>query len=135
MEKLCRILLSGICFLMLTACSVWKTDQAKIRDIEFTVLNKEEIPEEFLAQIEEKKSEPIKLSYGDKGYLYVARGYGTKEHTGYSVEVSDCYETEDTVCVKTSLLGPDREEEILKKKTYPFVVIKMEYTDKQVIYD
>ena len=40
--------------LTLTACSISKTDEKKIRDIEFTVLDKEDIPEEFTLRIEEE---------------------------------------------------------------------------------
>ena len=90
--------------LTLTACSISKTDEKKIRDIE-------------------------------KGYLYIARGYGVKKTSGYSVNVSRCYETEQRVHINTSLLGPGKEEKILKKKTYPYVVVKMEYTDKPIEFD
>ena len=121
--------------LTLTACSISKTDEKKIRDIEFTVLDKEDIPEEFTLRIEEAKEEPVKLSYADKGYLYIARGYGVKKTSGYSVNVSRCYETEQRVHINTSLLGPGKEEKILKKKTYPYVVVKMEYTDKPIEFD
>ena len=121
--------------LALTACSVSKTDKKKIRDVEFTVLDKEDIPEEFMVRIEEAKEEPMKLSYADKGYLYAARGYGVQKTSGYSVNVSQCYETEQGIHMETSLLGPGKEEKILKKKTYPYVVVKMEYADKPIEYD
>lgn len=133
MRKISLLLL--LCFLTLTACSVRKTDDKKLRDIEFTVLDKDDIPEEFMVQIEEAKEGQVKLSYGDKGYLYIARGYGQKETSGYSVEVSRCYETENEIHIETGLLGPGKEEKILKKKTCPYVVIKMEYTDKAIEFD
>lgn len=37
--------------------------------------------------------------------------------------------------MKSSLLGPDKTEEVKKKPTYPYVVIKMEYSDKNVEFD
>lgn len=129
------LLLLPICILILTACSVRKSDDKKLRDIEFTVLDKDDVPEEFMAQIEEAKEGQVKLSYGDKGYLYIARGYGQKETSGYSVEVHKCYETENEIHIETGLLGPGKEEKILKKKTCPYVVIKTEYTDKQIEFD
>ena len=99
------------------------------------MVDREEVPQEFLAQIEEGKEEEMKLSYGDKGYLYAARGYGAKDTSGYSVTVDQCFETEQEIRIGTSLLGPGKEEKILKKKTYPYVVIKMEYTDKQIEFE
>ena len=62
-------------------------------------------------------------------------GYGRQETTGYSIEVNECYETEHTVVVRTTLLGPQKKEKTHKKKTYPYIVIKIPYTDKQIIYE
>ena len=129
------LLLLPICILILTACSVRKADDKKLRDVEFTVLDKDDVPEEFMAKIEEAKEGQVKLSYADRGYLYIARGYGQKDTSGYSVEVRRCYETENEIHVETGLLGPGKEEKILKKKTCPYVVIKTEYTDKQIEFD
>lgn len=134
MKKIWKMLALFFCCIFITACSVKKTDTEKIRDIEFTVLNKEEIPKELKEEIEKEKKGQMKLSYADQGYLYVVRGYGTKKTTGYSVKVSQCYETKNAVCMKTILLGPEKGEQIIKKKTFPYVVIKMEYTDKHMIY-
>ena len=65
--------------------------------------------------------------------LYSA-GIWKKETSGYSASVEACYETEDAVCIETSLMGPDRKEEIIEEDTYPYVVVKIEYTDKNVIF-
>ena len=45
------------------------------------------------------------------------------------------YETVDTVVIRTTLQGPEKKEKIHKKKTYPYIVIKMPYTEKQIIYE
>lgn len=135
MKRLYTFLALLLYILLFTACAAGKTDNEKIRNVEFTVVDRQDIPEEFLARIEEEKEGEIKLSYGDKGYLYAARGYGTQETSGYSVTVDQCFETEQEIRIGTSLLGPGKEEKILKKKTYPYVVIKMEYTDKQIEFE
>ena len=135
MKRCCTFLALPLCILILTACAAGKTDNEKIRNVEFTVVDREEIPGEFLARIEEGKEGELKLSYGDKGYLYAARGYGVQETSGYSVTVDQCFETEQKIRIGTSLLGQWKEEKILKKKTYPYVVIKMEYTDKQIEFE
>ena len=111
-----------------------KDDTEKLRDVEFTVVKPEDVPLELQAKIQQEEGE-FRLAYADEGYLYAARGYGGQETSGYSVEVVECFETENTVCVTTDLLGPSGEEEILEKTTYPHVVIKMEYTDKSVVFE
>lgn len=135
MKRRCVYILSVFAFLFLTACSAGKDDMKKLREVEFTVMNPDEVPEELRTLIEEKKGETFRLTYSDGGYLYMARGYGEKETSGYSVEVTECYETEDVVMVKTNLLGPPKDEEIIEESTYPYVVVKTEYIEKNVVFE
>ena len=125
-----------VCLLMLCqGCSVKKMNTEKIRDVEITVLEEEKIPEEFLTQIEEKKSGPFKITYADKDALYIARGYGEQKTSGYSIEVKECYETENAIYIHTNLLGPEKGEKTEEVTTYPYVVVKLEYIEKNVIFD
>lgn len=135
MKRWCSCVLILACLMTVTACSVKKTETKKLRDIEFTVMDKDEIPAELMAQIEEEKEEPFKLTYGDGGYLYIAAGYGRKNTSGYSVGVPECYETSNAIYIKTSLSGPAKDEEIRKKHTYPYVVVKIEYNEKNVVFE
>lgn len=129
----------GMAVLMLSGL-VWgcvrQTDTSgKLRDLEFTVLNKEAVPSEMSQVIEEKKEEPFQLSYGDQGVLYIAEGYGGQPTSGYSVEVNSLYETADAVCIHTSLMGPEKGEETKEAVTYPYVVVQLEYIGKDVIFN
>lgn len=121
--------------LLLTGCTAEKIDDSKQRDIEFTVMKEEEIPPELESEIEESRDTPFKLSYGDKGYLYIAHGYGRQATSGYSVEVTELYETENAIYIHTNLIGPSKEEEIIEKATYPYVVVKIEYSEKHVVFE
>ena len=111
----------------------------KTGEIEYEIVKKEEIPEKLKEEIAEAEKSEMWISYADTGkeetYLYVVRGYGTQQTTGYSIEVNACYETVDTVVIRTTLQGPEKKEKIHKKKTYPYIVIKMPYTEKQIIYE
>lgn len=124
-----------ICILsLLSACSAEKTNLEKLRDIEFTVLGEEDAPEELRAKIEEKKQARMRVTYADKGYLYIAVGYGLQETSGYSIEVKECYETPNAIYIHTNLLGPEKDEKIVETKTYPSAVVKMEFIDKNVVF-
>ena len=120
-------IIAGIFILALAGCSIKKEDTKKIQDIEFTVVAPEDVPE--------ARDTPFRLTYADQGYLYMARGYGEKEKTGYSVEVNACYETSDAIRIQTTLLGPAKGEKTKEKKTYPYVVMKTEYREKDVIFE
>ena len=128
------LILLGNIFL-LCACSIQKDDMEKLRDIEFTVVDEYKLPEELKQYIEEEKMDPFEITYGDEGYLYLAKGYGAQETSGYSIEVEECFETSNVICVKTNLLGPPKNEEIKEQETFPYIVLKIEYSDKNVVYE
>ena len=116
---------------LLSGCSFGTIEEQKTPDVTYEIVKKEEI--------KEAGKKEMWISYADTGkeetYLYVVRGYGTQQTTGYSIEVNACYETVDTVVIRTTLQGPEKKEKIHKKKTYPYIVIKIPYTEKQIIYE
>ena len=84
--------------------------------------------------IKEKETTPLKLTYADQGVLYIAEGYGEQPTSGYSIEVKECFETKNAIYLHTNLIGPTKEERIVEKATYPYIVIKMEFIDKNVVF-
>ena len=113
--------------LLFTGCSFGTLKEQKTGEIEYEIVKKEEIPEKLKEEIAEAEKSEMWISYADTGnegrYLYIVRGYGRQETTGYSM------------VVRTTLLGPQKKEKTHKKKTYPYIVIKIPYTDKQIIYE
>lgn len=119
----------------LTGCISRPQKTEKLHDLEFQVLDKEAVPEELNKEIEEKKSMPFRLTFADQGSLYIAQGYGAQKKTGYSVEVLALYETKTAVYIHTNLLGPQKGEETKEITTFPYVVVKLKYIDKDVVFD
>ena len=121
--------------LVLTGCISRPQKIPKLRDLDFTVLNKEDVPEELEEQIIQEQHIPFRLTYTDQGKLYIAEGYGAQLKTGYSVEVKEVYETENAVYFHTNLLGPEKGEETKDITTFPYVVIMLDAVDKTVVFD
>lgn len=124
-----------VCTLLLASCAFLSEETIKLRDLDFTVLSEEKIPEELLTIIEEKKSTPFQITYSDNEYLYICVGYGEQETGGYSIAVNELYLTESNICANTSLLGPDVSEKGNKTPSYPYIVLKTEYLDQTVIFE
>lgn len=125
-----------LCFL--AGCAKEKDPLEKIKDLEFTVLAEENIPEELKTVIEEKKGNAFKVTYQDNGFLYICIGYGEQVSGGYSITVNDLYLTENAMYVDTTLLGPDPSDTAVTKQnipSYPYIVIKTEFIDKPVVFD
>ena len=124
-----------LCCGLIVSCKMEQTATDKIGDIDYTVVEDADLPEELKEIIEEKKENEFKLSYAKDSYLYVVVGYGKQPTGGYSICVDDLYETENTIFIKTTLIGPSEQEEISQAETYPYIVVKMEFLDKDVVYE
>ena len=120
---------------MLTGCVSRPQKTEKLRDLEFTVMSKEDVPEEFQEQILQHQDLPFRLTYTDQGRLYIAEGYGAQLKTGYSVEVEGLYETSNAIYFHTNLLGPEKGEETKEVTTFPYVVAMLDAIDKTVVFD
>ncbi|EOS36052.1 protease complex subunit PrcB family protein [Lachnospiraceae bacterium] len=120
---------------MLTGCVSRPQKTEKLRDLEFTVMSKEDVPEEFQEQILQNQDMPFRLTYTDQGRLYIAEGYGAQLKTGYSVEVEGLYETSNAIYFHTNLLGPEKGEETKEATTFPYVVVMLDAIDKTVVFD
>lgn len=122
---------------VLAGCISKKDPLEKIKDLEFTVIAEENIPEEFLQAINEKKTEGIKMTYQDSGFLYICIGYGQQESGGYSIAVNALYETENALYFDTTLLGPQpgADGDNRTSPSYPYVVVKTEFIDKPVVFE
>jgi hypothetical protein len=134
-KRAVSVMLVVLLVLSVCACGTKQDPMAKIKDWEFTVTAEENIPEELLAAIEEKKEEPFKLTFQDKEFLYICIGYGTQSTGGYSIAVNEMYETANALYVDTNLIGPDMEEKGHNTPSYPYIVLKAEYTEKPVVFE
>lgn len=128
-KRLTPVIMVSLC---MCGCAMEGEEEAKLRDLEFTVIAEEEQPEALLEVIEEKKASPFQISYTLGEDLYLAIGYGEQRTGGYSISVDALYETENNIVVDTTLIGPGAEENVIDSITYPYVVIKTELIDKDV---
>lgn len=135
----CRLLLYMAAPLMITVlvtlfgCGIEKTDGNRLQDLEYEIIE-DEIPKELAEKIEEKKSADFKLTYENDKYLYIVRGYGEQETGGYSIQILDLYLTQNAVVLHTNLKGPSKDEVKNAAPSYPYIVIRIEHTDKNVIF-
>ena len=126
------ILITGLT-LLLCGCSAVR--QEKGEAVDFTLVAHDEIPEELLSLIEEKKAEPMELWYQDGTYFYIVRGYGTQSYAGYSIAVEELTLAEDEYVLRTRLIGPDTTEEVMEEPSFPYVVVKTQYPVSTVLFE
>jgi hypothetical protein len=119
----------------ITGCKTEDTDIKKLKDLEFTVVEDADLPGELKEIIDEKKENPFKLSYSNKDYLYIVVGYGKQNSGGYSISVDDLYLTSNAIYIDTNLIGPSQDDMVTQGITYPYVVVKLEFMDENVVFE
>ena len=120
---------------VLFGCGKKEEAPEKVRDLELTVVAKENLPEELLQIVESKKATPFKFTFNDGEYLYICVGYGEQESGGYSITVEDLYLTQNAIYAKTCLIGPGPDVPDDGVYSYPYIVLKTEYLDYSVVFD
>ncbi len=134
MKKL-RILMLGLLMLsMFSGCQSVQNDSQRGKDWDYTVVPSADIPEDLAGEIEQKKINSFQMTYEDGIWMYIAIGYGEQESGGYSIQVQGLYEKGEDLCVETTLTGPAEDDVHSDKTSYPYLVIKTEKTDKNVVF-
>lgn len=135
MKRVAAVFLVVVCTVLLGGCKSDTAKEEKLKDLEFTVVEEVDQPEQLKTMIEEKKVQPMKLSYSDGEFVYIVAGYGEQNSGGFSIQVNELYETENAIYFDTTLLGPNEGDAVSQALTYPYVVVKTEYIDKPVVYN
>ncbi|MCD8231929.1 MAG: protease complex subunit PrcB family protein [Clostridiales bacterium] len=136
MRKLLRIVpVMVLAAFLLGGCSMKKAGTEKVRDLEYTVLSESEIPETLLNEIEENKADDLKMTYREGDYLYIIRGYGMQETGGYSIQMRELYLAENAIYFDAELIGPENGTDVEKAVSYPYIVIKTERLEENVIFE
>lgn len=141
MKPFLRILYGSLLIftvLTLSACTKEKKNDslAKIKNLEFTVISEDCIPEELHQVIMQKKGTPFKITYIDNGFLYICIGYGEQSGGGFSISVNELYLTENAIYFDTTLIGPEPGSASSGQdiSSYPYLVVKTEFIDEPVVY-
>lgn len=121
--------------LMSVGCSVQSIGKEHTRELAFETVTGEQIPKELASKMAEMGMKPFQMTYSDQGALYIARGYGEKETGGYRVLVTSCRESERAVYIHTKLLGPSKEEQIVREPMNPQIVVKIRAADRNVVFE
>lgn len=135
MKKAVILTLVMSMFLLLTGCSVLSEERVKLNDLGFTVVSDEKVPAELKTIIDEKKENPFKITYSADGFLYIVIGYGQQPSGGYSIAVNELYLTNEAIYVSTTLLGPEDIDINHRVPSCPYIVLKLDYLDKPVIFE
>ncbi len=130
------VLLMAAVILLASAagCSIKGLGSDKVADLDFTVVEDEDLPVELKKLIDEKKENTLRMTYTTRDHTYMVAGYGKQQTSGYSIRVNDVYLGKNAICVDVSLIGPEAGEQVTEIPTTPYIVLKIEKRDESVIF-
>lgn len=129
-----RVFLVGLILIFLSGCSMQTNQTEKLQDLEYTIVEEADLPEELRTILEEKKKESFKLTYEAEDSLYLCVGYGEQATGGYSISVNELYLSENAIYFDTNLIGPELSEPAAEAASYPYLAVKTAYLDKPVVF-
>lgn len=111
-----------------------KEKQEEVSVLEYTIVQEKELPEQLRSILEDKKSQPFRLTYEEEDVLYIAEGYGERQGGGYSIQIQEAVLGNNAIYFGTELIGPRKEEIMEGVKSYPYLVIKTGRSDVPVVF-
>lgn len=133
-KKMLSFILTVVLGCILCGCSIEETNGTKISDLEYTIVEEAKLPGELKTQIEAKKAADFKMTYESENELYIVHGYGEQATGGYSISVKELYLTSNAVVFDTELIGPRKGENASQSPSYPYIVVKTELREENVIF-
>ncbi len=134
LPALCVVAVIAVVFAGFTGCRSDSEDSQKIQDLDFTVVGEEEVPGELAQIIAQKREKPFKLTYADANDMYIVIGEGAQQSGGYSIAVHELYLADNSVVIRTELMGPGNREATGTDMSYPVLIVKTQYIEKPVVF-
>ena len=108
-------------------------DRGRRKPVDYTVVERQDIPAALDEIMNEKKEKEFQLSYETGEALYLAKGYGRQMSGGYSIQVEELGASSNGLFFVTRLIGPKDLNEA-GVPSYPCIVIKTEPQKKPVVF-
>ncbi|MCD8019925.1 MAG: protease complex subunit PrcB family protein [Clostridiales bacterium] len=115
--------------ILLCGCLTNLDSEADKEPVEYVICKDSNCPGQLQDLLEEKKKTAGTFIYKNSMYMYLVVCYGSKPYSGYSIRVEECSRSEDTLYLRTQLLGPELGEKVVETETFPCIVIRCEKMD------
>lgn len=133
MKKAVCLLAALVLAAVLSGCGLIRIEEEERKPVDYTVVERQDIPAALDEIMNEKKEKEFQLSYQTGEALYLAKGYGRQMSGGYSIQVEELGVSSNGLFFVTRLIGPKDLNEA-GVPSYPCIVIKTEPQKKPVVF-
>lgn len=126
------------CILCIILCTILagclkKEEEGQRKKVVYVVCKRSVIPTHLGTLIDEQKKEPFHFTYTTGEFTYYAIGYGRQSGNGYKIKVNEFSADQAHIYIDTTLIGITKEHQ-KEGKSYPYIVLKSQFYEKDVIF-
>ncbi len=141
------VFISVITLLLLVGCASFESTPKEIaneangyHDIEYTIVNPKDLDGAVIQQwvsdnFQTEGTYTIECKEHFIPVTYILIAAGEKPTGGYGVQIDSAQGNFEQIKVTTSLREPEKGETVTQAFTYPFVVLKVEKDDREIIIE
>ena len=126
------IYFSIILCVILTGC-IKKDERGQKQKVVYVVCRRSVIPVQLGKLIDEQKREAFHFTYTTGGFTYYVIGYGRQPGSSYKIKVREFSADRTHIYIDTILTGVTKEHQKYGK-SYPYIVLKSQFYEKDVIF-
>lgn len=110
-----------------------KDERGQKQKVVYVVCRRSVIPVQLGKLIDEQKREAFHFTYTTGGFTYYVIGYGRQPGSGYKIKVREFSADRTHIYIDTILTGVTKEHQ-KHGKSYPYIVLKSQFYEKDVIF-
>ena len=142
LKKWKKRIIPAVCVMMVlvlgcigfTGCGKEESAEEKVEDLAFTVVGERDVPQALAELLGKKRETEFKLTYADGQDMYMVIGAGPQNGGGFSIAVKELYRTENSVVIRTELIGPEKGEATGTEPSYPVLIVKTVFCEEPVVF-
>lgn len=133
-----RVLLAAtvlLLLMMVISCGEKQTPKRtyeSMQDVVYEIVSGSNVPHKVNEKIFKERDKGFGFSYRDNEGMYIAFGFGRQNTGGFSIQLAAVKENEDEILIEAKLIAPTPEEVVSTSPSYPYMILKMEDTEKNV---
>ncbi len=122
------------CFLSIiqTGC-LRKEEKGQREKVTYVVCRRNVVPVQLGKLIDQEKEKTFHFTYTTGDFTYYVAGYGRQPGRGYKIKVKEFTQDESHIYIDTSLIGVTKEHQ-KNGTSYPYIILKSQFYEKDVIF-
>ena len=133
MKQRIWIFIFGIILCVILTGCIKKDERGQKQKVVYVVCRRSVIPVQLGKLIDEQKREAFHFTYTTGGFTYYVIGYGRQPGSGYKIKVREFSADRTHIYIDTILTGVTKEHQ-KHGKSYPYIVLKSQFYEKNVIF-